>query len=300
MGKSAITALVTGATGFVGSHLTRRLAKDGYRVHILIRPASSLIQLGSVRKDIRIHKHDGTTKGMFAIIKNARPDIVFHLASMFLAEHAAENVVPMLESNIVFGTQLIEAMAAHKVYHLVNTGTSWQHYQGRDYSPACLYAATKQAFEDMLQFYIESTPLKAITLKLYDTYGPDDRRKKLFSLLQQMTGKKKNLKMSPGNQSLDLVYIDDVVEAYLIAGKRLLKGLAAGHERYAVSSGEQIKLKKLIRIYEKKSGTALPVKWGARPYREREVMRPWYGGRLLPGWHPTVKLPDGIFRLLSK
>lgn len=300
MGKSAITALVTGATGFVGSHLTRRLAKDGYRVHILIRPASSLIQLGPVRKNIRIHKHDGTTKGMFAIIKNARPDIVFHLASMFLAEHAAENVVPMLESNIVFGTQLIEAMTAHKVYHLVNTGTSWQHYQGRNYSPACLYAATKQAFEDMLQFYVESTPLKAITLKLYDTYGPDDRRKKLFSLLQQMTGKNKNLKMSPGNQFLDLVYIDDVVEAYLIAGKRLLKGLAAGHERYAVSGGEQIKLKKLIRIYEKKTGAALPVKWGARPYREREIMKPWCGGRLLPGWHPAVKLPDGICRLLSK
>ena len=63
---------------------------------------------------------------------------------------------------------------------LVNTGTSWQHYENKDYSPVNLYAATKQSFEAILQYYVEVASLKAITLKLFETYGLDDPRPNFF------------------------------------------------------------------------------------------------------------------------
>ena len=69
-----------------------------------------------------------------------------------------------MSSNITFGTQLVEAMVANGCYQFVNTGTSWQHYENDEYNPVNLYAATKQAFEDILRYYVETSALRVITL----------------------------------------------------------------------------------------------------------------------------------------
>ena len=297
---SSHTALVTGATGFVGSHLTRRFVAEGWQVHVTMRPTSSLHPLHSVLDDITVHTHDGTTEGMMAIIKAAQPDVVFHVASLFLASHTPRDICPLLQSNVVFGTQLVEAMVACGVQYLVNTGSSWQHFENKDYSPVCLYAATKQAFEALLQFYVETTPLQVITLKLVDTYGPHDPRRKVFSLLAETAEQQEPLAMSPGEQLVDLVYIDDVVEAYLIAAARLQNDRVAKHERYALSSGSSISLRGLIKLYEQETNITLPIQWGVRPYRSREVMAPTNRGKRLPGWEPTVTLSSGIRKMLKK
>ena len=68
-------------------------------------------------------------------------------------------------------------------YRMVNTGTSWQHYENSDHRPSNLYAATKQAFEEILNFYATAYPLRVCSLHLSDTYGPNDIRPKLFGFL---------------------------------------------------------------------------------------------------------------------
>ncbi|MBE9224571.1 NAD(P)-dependent oxidoreductase [Phormidium sp. LEGE 05292] len=292
--QSSLTALVTGATGFVGSHLISRLVSIGWQVHIIIRPNSKLQLLESVRDRITIHTHDGTTEDLFRIMESAKPTVVFHLASIFLAQHTPEDIAPMLQSNITFATQLVEAMVAQKIYYLINTGTSWQHYENKEYSPVCLYAATKQAFEAIIQFYIETTPLQVITLKLFDTYGQNDPRQKLFALLEKTANQKELLAMSPGEQLIELVYIDDVIDAYILALERLLSGKVQGHEKYQVSTGSPIKLKEIVEVYEQETGTNLPIQWGGRPYRPREVMVPWNQGKLLPGWKTKISIREGI------
>lgn len=295
--QSSLTALVTGATGFVGSHLISRLVSIGWQVHIIIRPNSKLQLLESVRDRITIHTHDGTTEDLFRIMESAKPTVVFHLASLFLAQHTPEDIVPMLQSNITFATQLVEAMVAQKIYYLINTGTSWQHYENKEYSPVCLYAATKQAFEAIIQFYIETTPLQVITLKLFDTYGQNDPRQKLFALLEKTANQKERLAMSPGEQLIELVHIDDVIDAYIMALERLLSGEVLGHEKYQVSTGSPIKLKEIVEVYEQETGTNLPIQWGGRPYRPREVMVPWDQGKLLPGWTTKVSIREGIRKI---
>jgi len=295
--ESRITALVTGATGFVGPHLVKRFAKDGWEVHIIIRPHSSLDIIKDLVDKVFIHKHDGTTEAMVEIVSESNPTIVFHLASLFLAEHQLEDIEPLIKSNILFGTQLAEAMVTNGTYKMVNTGTSWQHYNNEDYNPVCIYAATKQAFEDILKFYIETTSLKVITLKLFDTYGPNDPRPKLFNLLKKVAEEQKPLAMSPGDQLIDLVYIDDVVEAFIIAAKMLLSDKVNKYEDYAVSSGKPIKLRDLVVLYEKIIGKKLRIEWGGRPYREREVMVPWNKGKVLPGWNAKIGLEEGIRKI---
>ena len=293
------TALLTGATGFVGSNLARRLLENGWQVHILSRAGSHLPDTSEFSLVIN-HVHDGSTESMVSCVKQAKPDIVFHLASLFLSQHSSEDIEKLIISNVLFGNQLLEAMKINNINNIINTGTSWQHYNNEKYNPVCLYAATKQAFEAILEYYVHANNFKAITLKLFDTYGLDDPRPKLFNLLNKAAISGKPLDMSIGEQLIDLVHIDDVTDAYLIAAERLLLSKVSRHECYAVSSGHPLPLKDIVELYNNIIDSNIQVNWGARPYRYREVMIPWYSGEILPCWNSNVDLISGLKSLVKE
>jgi len=292
-------ALITGATGFVGSHLARALIQESWEVHAVIRRHSNLEPLRDISDRLKVHSHDGNVARLLEIVEKSQPAVVFHLASQFIVEHRPKEIKDLIISNILFGTYLVEAMSLRGVKYLVNTGTSWQHFESRDYDPVNLYAATKEAFEAILSFYINVRDLKIITLKLFDTYGPNDPRPKIFALLRRMMNQKEPFAMSPGDQLLDLTYIDDVVDAYLCAANHLLEGRVSGHEHYAVSSGCTVSLRELVSIFQRETNSILPVQWGGKPYRLREVMVPWDRGEPLPGWRPRVPFAEGLKKLAA-
>ena len=291
------TVLITGGTGFIGSYLTQRLVNDGLKVHLIIRPNSNAELLKNLKNKLKLYMYDGTTDTMMKIINDSRPDIVIHLASLFKVDHSPIDIEPLINSNILLGLRLVEAMVKNNVYHLINTGTSWQHYKNKGYNPVNLYAATKQAFEDLIKFYVEAADLKVITLKLYDTYGPNDPRNKLFGLLRKVAETGEPLAMSQGEQLIDLVYIDDVVDAYLVAAHRLKTGVVFGHERFRVTSGKAISLRKLVGLYEESNNVKLNIQWGGKPYRPRELMMPSNAEMVLPEWYPHIGLREGIKRI---
>ena len=293
-------ALITGGTGFVGRHLVAALLRQGEEVHLLVRAGSSRRHVSNLLGAPEWHEHDGTTENMLRIMERVMPDMVFHLASLVAAQHRSENVSPLIESNVLLGTQLLEAMNRVGVSCLVNTGTFWQHFESHEYNPVCLYAATKQAFEDILRFYTESSSLRALTLKLFDVYGPGDDRNKIFSFLGDAAKSGTVLSMTPGDQQMVLVYVDDVVRAFLHAADLLHGGEGEVSGRsYAVTSEQQLSLKEVVSIYERVTGRLLNIEWGGRPYRPREVMVPWRGEEL-PGWRAQVSLEEGIRRMISE
>ncbi|MEK6748711.1 MAG: NAD(P)-dependent oxidoreductase [Pseudomonadota bacterium] len=287
-------ALLTGATGFVGSNVARRLVKEGWDVHILVRLESDLSQIQDIISYVGIHYYVGITSTLVNQIKEINPSVVFHMASLYLANHKSDDIENLVSSNVLFSVQLVEAMAVNGCTQLVNTGTSWQHFNEGDQCPVNLYAATKQAFEDILFFYNRTTHIKSITLKLFDTYGPRDNRKKIISILRDAAMSGDMLDMSPGEQKIDLVYIDDVVEAYVIAAHRLQEKLVRDYECYSVCSGTLVSLRDLVSIASKTFGKLINVRWGARPYRVREVMEPQVDGQRLSGWVPRKTLEEGL------
>lgn len=294
--RSPRRALVTGATGFVGSRVARHLDDAGWDVYALVRAGSSPARLGEHARGLL---HDGTTEGMVELVGGCRPDVVFHLASLFVAEHRTADVTPLVESNVLLGTQLAEAMRVHGLTRLVNTGTVWQHYQDEPYHPSCLYAATKQAFVDVLRYFGEAAGLTAITLELCDSYGPGDPRPKLMAALLRAARGGARLALTDGRQELDLVHVRDIARAYEVAAERLLSGAVRGHESYVVRTGAPVSVRGLVERFSEVSGRELQADWGARPYRAREVMRPWPGGQSLPGWRAEIELDQGIRELLD-
>lgn len=292
-------ALVTGATGYIGTKLCQRLLADGWQVDVLVRETGRPLAQTLVSK-VTVHSYDGSTQSVMDAVAAAKPTVVFHLASLFIAEHRSEQVADLINSNLLFGTQLVEACARTGVKRFVNTGTAWQHYNNEDYNPVCLYAATKQAFEALLEYYVQACDIKVITLKLFDTYGPEDPRPKLFNFLEKASASGVALNMSKGEQLIDLVHIDDVITAFMIAAHRLLRGKVVQHERYAVSSGQPLALRMLVKIYIEVTKKNVQVNWNNRPYRDREVMVTWNKNTSLPDWIPNLDLSAGLLSLLQK
>lgn len=285
--------VITGATGFIGSNLIKRLLELDWDVHLLVRDSSDLSVLSGVVSRVNVYKCDGGVKDMIHVLASVSPDCVFHIASNFLSSHTPEDVDGLVVSNLLYSTNLLEAMTVTGVQCIVNVGTSWQYYDDTVYNPVNLYAATKQAFEDILKYYTSACGIKAVTILLFDTYGPDDRRRKIVSLLWDALVHRKELIMSPGDQLIDLVYVSDVIDGFVLAANQLMDdGLL--YSRYAISSGQPISLKNLVRAIEEVAGEKITVCWGGRAYRHREVMTPWSDYQLIPGWKAKVSLVDGL------
>lgn len=295
--------LMTGITGFIGHHLGERLVNDGQEVFAIVRPTSKIDELSeNLRRNVKFFAcdDDHTVMDIVTAICNEgnRPDVVYHLATNFMNSHRFEDIKFLVQSNITFGAELLDAMTANNVCNFVNTGTFTQHYEDADYNPTNLYAATKECLEAVIRFYVEARGLKCIALHLFDTYGADDKRGKILGLLKKISESGETLKMSPGGQLIDLVYIDDVIEAFVLAGKYLFEQQYRYCGIYGVSSMKPIFLRDVVKIFEEVAGKKLSVEWGGRPYRQREIMIPWRHFKLLPNWSPKTSLREGIRKIL--
>ena len=294
------TWLVTGATGFIGNHLVKSLLNSNINIHLLILPVTEPL-LGDLASKCGLHIYDGKTESVVELFNKIKPTGVFPLASLFLSSHESKDITNLISSNVLLGTQLCEGAKSSNTPFFINTGTNWQNYNDAEYNPVCLYAATKEAFEDILTFYTETTNMKSITLKLFDTYGPGDTRRKLINILAETAITQKPLSLSPGQQLLDLVHVKDIVNAFIITRTLLLSNNSKKRRTYGVSMGlsNRLSLRDLVSRFEIVSGRKMPVESGKREYRDREVMQPWTNFKTLPGWTSKISLDEGIHEMIQ-
>lgn len=268
--------LITGATGFVGRNLYAGLLKE-HELYVLTRESSDSTVLTPEHEYV----FTGDIQHLENYLRSERIDGIIHLATKYVADHSNDQIKDMILSNIYLGTAVLDAASKAGVKWFLNVGTIWQNYNSPDYSdeynPVNLYAATKQAFMTIAKFYTETTGIRFCTLKLCDTYGPNDSRKKIIDLFSRIAASGETLAMSPGEQLIDIVHIDNVVKEFVKLIEILSDPTKEYREEYVVTSGRQISLRTLANEYEINNGVSLNIEWGGRPYRKREVMKPYIG-----------------------
>lgn len=291
--------VVTGVTGFIGNAIVEKLLKENHEVAVIVRENTDT---SSISKKVHTFRDNGNTQKMQSFFQDIQPDGVMHLASLVLVNHKLDDIETLIVSNILFSTRLLEASVNSNVKWFINTGTFWQNYNDEEYNPVNLYAATKEAFEDIAKYYYETQKINFVTIKLNDTFGANDTRSKIFNLWGRAVQNNENLGMSPGKQIIDISYIDNIVDAYMQMFTLLQNNsnYTYAGDVYAVKSEERMSLKALSKVYEEVTQTSVDITWGGRPYRDREVMIPWTKGKPVPGWKQNISLHDAIATVIHK
>lgn len=294
-------ALITGATGYIGHRLADALAAGGRHVHALVRPSSDRARLpaGTI-----CHVWDGSQDSVRRAVADSAPDAVFHLAAV-QSLSGPEPLGALVEGNVLMPLQLMTAMAELKAGpgcpHLVTAATYWEYDEGGRFRPNSLYAASKRAALDFAAHYAHRGDLRTTALVLYDVYGEDDWRNKIFTEWRRRLGTDDPLDATAGEQEIGFVHVEDVVRGFIAAAERP-PGDAAADEpaTFALPAGRFVTLREAAALLEEVSGRPLPVRWGARPYPPHQIFRPVRCLPVLPDWRTRIDLAEGFRRLLAR
>lgn len=215
--------LLTGANGFIGSHLLKKLLLLGHELFIVTRPSSNLSRIQEELSSVTMYSYEDP-EWMQTAFSN-RIGIVIHLAGEYIKHDTSSDKVHKINAfNIETASQITyHAQHAH-VSGFINTGTFFEYdlYQKQPMDenspqhPYNYYAASKIAYSQILKYFTENSQMKGITLKLFSPYGPCDNEK-IIPLIVTSALLGQNLTLKDNTQILSFTYIDDVIDAYLRA-----------------------------------------------------------------------------------
>ena len=291
--------LLTGATGFIGSHLLEKLLKESYNVIVLKRSFSDTWRIKHLL--IKVKKYDIDKISLETVFKENKIDCVIYLATYYRKKHSKEDVVNMIDTNIKFPSELLEQMRLSSVKYFINTGTFFEYAQKSEpinetqsRLPYDLYAATKIAFSEILKYYSDQQSITSIDLKLFAPYGPKDNEKLIVFVVKNYLGKKK-FSISPGEQKWNWTFVKDIADAYIKALKYIEK-MDNSYEVFNIGSDKIYSIKEIIEVIEKINGGECLVSYD-KPYSKNEIFYVCCDNtkaKNLLGWIPKYNLQDGL------
>jgi nucleoside-diphosphate-sugar epimerase len=287
--------IITGGNGYVGTALVRKLVRSGVEVHAIVHRNSDNLSL-LLPADF-MHEISNDLLAITTLVQQVQPSAVFHLAAIHAEPPTFNDMLSMLNSSIMLGAALLHgATLCNHPPVFVNTGTYWQFGEGQQgYSPNTCYSAVKQGMHDLLIYFRRSHRIRAVTMVLYDIFGPDDSRPKLWTKLAQADAGSR-FPVTEGRQYIELVHVDDVVQALLLAANELASGVYM-ESVYAVRSKARLTLRELLEKIHEKAGLDLEFVWGGIEYWPGQIFDPWQGN-CLPGWQPLIDPVEGVTRLV--
>jgi len=245
---------LTGGTGFIGSHLIKRLLFLKYRVSIMIRKESNTQRLSNLIKEEKINYI--YENELVTFFEKNTPDTVIHLATAYKKQHASNDITEMLQWNVQIPTTLAQLCVDNWVENFINTWTFFEYElnskniiteetQEKAYN---LYASTKLALNQILKFFSQEKDLKVINLKMFSPYWENDNLKLIPILIQKLS---KWEEISLINQSLCFTYISDIVDAY-IKSLDYFSSMEENYEVFNIAS-PSTKISKIVEMLEEVS-----------------------------------------------
>lgn len=287
--------LITGITGYIGSNLARALV-DEHHVFGLVREPVQESYISDIKSKLTLLPYNNSYASMQQAIFESRPDIIYHLAAYYTGAHSETSIPQLIQSNILMGSFLLEAASRLDSAKIIYATTITEFDSKGEYRPLTLYAATKRAFRDLADFYLDIGKLHMITLVLSDTYGPGDLRPKILNRLKKSICTRESIKLSAGDQDYDAVYIDDVVNAFILAGMHLYDHPSIKSACYQVFSDPSIALRQVIHKFLQISNSNPNLIWGQHAVSDRAYKQAIRLFPPVPGWKALVSWDEGLSR----
>lgn len=290
MDKSRI--LVTGATGFLGSLLCKRLASiEHYKLYCTHRKRSNLSVLSQICDKIELVRLDDPRRLADAVEGINNIDAIIHCATNY--GRGSQDPNEQIEANLVLPLQLIQLGSQLGIKVFINTDTYLD--KGVDY-----YSLSKKQFAEWLRFFAERINCANVVIEHF--FGPSDDQTKFVSwLIRCFLDKVPEIELTEGRQRRDFVYIDDVVEAFVhVLAHSLHKKLPL--TRYEVGSGYSVPIRHFVELVQSLcDGVCTKLNFGSVPYRKNEPMEASIDLSALYalGWKPNVTLVDGLRRTIE-
>ena len=238
--------LITGASGFVGSHVLDDCLKNNFNVYAIFRHSKKNVSFAKKYKKQIFPIFYNNIYEIKNKLTNCKIDYVIHCATHYIKKHDHNDIENIIKSNVLFSTILLDEVVNIKIKKFINLGTVWQHFNDTKNLAINLYAATKQSFECIFNYYKNQyTKIKFYNILLTDTFGTNDKRKKLIPILLKNFNKKNQDKINiPKNLSMNLVNINEVTKCLNI----LLKNNSESNN-YVIKSKQDVKIFNLIILH---------------------------------------------------
>ena len=285
--------LITGSTGFVGSNILNLLLKKNVYIYDVLRNKNK------ENKKIRDLKKNKNYSPIFykkfndleRELKKIKIDIVINCATYYTGKNDIKNIENLVQTNIIFCSVILESLK-NKIKKFINFGSMMEYSHSNQFSPKNFYAITKYTFQKIEEFYkLNYKNIKFYDLKLYETYGDNDVRKKIIPTIIKSYSKNKSVKIVSKNLIMNFVHIESLVKViYMIIFNKIKEG------EYCLKNNKFIKIQKLINTLNKKLKKKIKVKY----LSSKNISNSTKQLKKFPYWNDKKNLEEFLFKKLKK
>ena len=301
-------ALVTGAGGFIGSHLVRRLVDDGVQVHCVTSAVSSVypIRLVDLRDKITLHEANLADRGAMDVLVDAsRPTHIFHLGAYTHVGKSWQRVDECVQVNVQGTVNLLQALSGNGYTRFLNMGTSEIYgdieapfQEDKPVNPISPYAASKYAAERFCRVFFQGYGCPVVLLRPFNAYGPAQTADRVIPEIIIRALRGEDLLMTQGRQTREFNYVEDVSDGLVRAA--LTPGIEG--QLFNLGCAEDVSIRELTTTILDLMGNPVRAHFGALEDRPTEI---WTmrsdntRAREILGWKPQHSLQAGLEKTIA-
>ncbi len=280
--------LLTGSSGFIGSEILDQLSKKNI-IYITQRNKKNVNKKNNQNiKQIYFKNYDNLN---FKLSK-LKIDIVIHCATHYIKNHTAKDIKKLSESNILLGNIILENLRVMKVKKFIYFTTVWENYNSIKKNYFNLYAVYKSIFKEIISYYKKNlSSIKFYNLSISDTFGKIDKRKKIINILKLNYKKNKNTNILSKNLYLNLLNVEDIVDAVKILIKKNYKS-----EDFILKNSKNYSVKEIVDKINKNTKKKIKINWISNKIIKEKLL----SSNKLKNWKPRKSNITDIVNTIKK